>query len=726
MPVSVYGSKVDIAADTYYIVVELTATFDVTATATAYSYSYDGGISVSLSYYRAKTFNITLRQVGFDIGAQADLADGKTIAMRTGDCAGRSFSIKSVQYDSTNDAWALECWRTEDESLSQWFPNSQFGVAAGDEFVLLDIAMPDIYIAMASQKLLVAARELLADSAVERWQYNPEIDAKYMVENSRVINAGEAMTISDPDIIGENPESVIVDTITISEGESPIPTYKVTLRDRKKKTWTESAMPETSSSKSVGNSSTTQPQSTSGGGDSFFQLDESGNVTLKSQYQNLWVPGWLAAGGVGEGGGGGGVSYLRQLTDVYHSETSVLRVNGSAAVEGDALVYNPALGWVAASVSVSGVVKKIACGSYNNLTPDANGLVSITDAVVSLFNGWAINHIDIYRNYNPPQGEGTAIATITIGTAAPVVIKAPTSGGSGGSSTLSGLSDVTISNLSAGQALVYRNNAWRNEAITPGSGLYLGDLENVSILSPSNGQALIYRNGSWVNETIQGGGGGGYVGYTATTASPGPLNIYGIPYINATNSASSGSRMVWDSTNNAWHFYGNIYADGWIAAGGVGSGGGGGYVLPIASASTLGGIKVGSGLSINASGVLSVTGGGGGGGSTVEWGQTGEDFIYLSVDGTAKKLLTAHQSLSGYVTLATAQDNISGAKTFTTKTNFTGGLAVPQTAYIDLGPIRIKFENNAIHITKVDPNDNTNYGLYADGFVAAGGVGQSS
>ena len=485
-------------------------------------------------------------------------------------------------------------------------------------------------------------------------------------------------------------------------------------------------MPETSSSKSVGSTNTTQPQSTSGVGDSFFQLDESGNVTLKSQYQNLWVPGWLAAGGVGEGGGGGGASYLRKLTDVYHSETSVLRANGSAAVEGDALVYNPALGWVAASVSVSGVVKKIACGSYNNLTPDANGLVSITDAVTSLFNGWAINNIDIYRNYNPPQGEGTAIATITIGTAAPVVIKAPTSGGTGGSSTLSGLDDVTISNLSAGQALVYRNNAWRNEAITPGTGLYLGDLENVSLYSPSAGQALVYRNGVWQNETIQGGGGGGYVGYTATTASPGPLNLYGIPYINATNSASSGSRMVWDSTNNAWHFYGNIYADGWIAAGGVGSGGGGGYVLPIASASTLGGIKVGSGLSINASGVLSVTGGGGGGGSTVEWGQTGEDFIYLSVDGTAKKLLTAHQSLSGYVTLATAQDNISGAKTFTTKTNFTGGLAVPQTAYIDLGPIRIKFENNALHITKVDPNDNTNYGLYADGFVAAGGAGQSS
>ena len=41
--------------------------------------------------------------------------------------------------------------------------------------------------------------------------------------------------------------------------------------------------------------------------------------------------------------------------------------------------------------------------------------------------------------------------------------------------------------------------------------------------------------------------------------------------------------------------------------------GGGGYELPIASASTLGGVKVGEGLSIDAGGVLSASGGGGGG-----------------------------------------------------------------------------------------------------------------
>jgi len=477
--------------------------------------------------------------------------------------------------------------------------------------------------------------------------------------------------------------------------------------------------------------------------ESFFRLVD-GNVTLKPEYQNLWVPGWLAAGGIGSESGGG-VSYLRELEDVYHSAgTNVLRADGTPALAGDALVYSgEEWGWVAApqSGSVTGVVKKIACGSYNNLTPDSNGLVSITDAVVALFNGWAINNIDIYRNYNPPQGEGTAIATITIGTAAPVVIKAPTSGGSGGSSTLSGLDDVTISNLSAGQALVYRNNAWRNEAITPGTGLYLGDLENVSLYSPSAGQALVYRNGVWQNETIQGGGGGGYVGYTATTASAGPLNLYGIPYINATNVASSPSRIVWNAELGAWHFYGNLYADGWVSSGGAGGGGGGGggvtslYALDEVLSSTSPStnqvfyfngskwtattLKTVGGTSLIGSGNIPVSGGGG---SSVSWGTVGADHVYLSVDNVSRKLLTAHQSLTNYVTLDTAQ-TITGTKTFT------GGVVVDSSSYIDLGDARLVWDstNHAVHITKRPGSSYTgDIGVYADGFVSSGDAGQSS
>ena len=48
----------------------------------------------------------------------------------------------------------------------------------------------------------------------------------------------------------------------------------------------------------------------------------------------------------------------------------------------------------------------------------------------------------------------------------------------------------------------------------------------------------------------------------------------------------------------------------------TGGGGGGTYVLPSATSETLGGIKVGSGLSVTSDGTLSTSGGGGGSGVT--------------------------------------------------------------------------------------------------------------
>ena len=74
--------------------------------------------------------------------------------------------------------------------------------------------------------------------------------------------------------------------------------------------------------------------------------------------------------------------------------------------------------------------------------------------------------------------------------------------------------------------------------------------------------------------------------------------------------------------------------------------------------------------------------------------------------------------LSGkYVTLDTAQNNISGKKTFT------GGLAVDGGSYLDIGNVRLVYDSNAnaLHVTKKDGTTGT-IGIYADGFVAAGGV----
>lgn len=72
-----------------------------------------------------------------------------------------------------------------------------------------------------------------------------------------------------------------------------------------------------------------------------------------------------------------------------------------------------------------------------------------------------------------------------------------------------------------------------------------------------------------------------YVGRTEVATSAANVTLLGINGFTNTASASTSddkSLVVWDSTNKAWHFKGNLYADGWVSALGAGSGSGGGGV----------------------------------------------------------------------------------------------------------------------------------------------------
>ena len=57
--------------------------------------------------------------------------------------------------------------------------------------------------------------------------------------------------------------------------------------------------------------------------------------------------------------------------------------------------------------------------------------------------------------------------------------------------------------------------------------------------------------------------------------------------------------------------------------------------------------------------------------------------------------------------------------------DLSGNLILASTSHIDIGPLRLEYNANtkALHITKVSSSDANDYGLYADGQVAAGGAG---
>lgn len=94
-------------------------------------------------------------------------------------------------------------------------------------------------------------------------------------------------------------------------------------------------------------------------------------------------------------------------------------------------------------------------------------------------------------------------------------------------------------------------------------------------------------------------------------------------------------------------------------------------------------------------------------------------------DGTTRKLANYLPLAGGAVT---GNLGIGGALSVGGDTALSGHLSMSSNKHIDLGPIRIEYDatNKALHITKKSNSDTNNYGIYADGFVSAGGVPQNA
>lgn len=230
-------------------------------------------------------FTLTLKQIGFDISQRAPLtADGLArIYMVDGMNAGRSFYVRSCSYTSGSDTWLLGMYRTEDESTGMRYPNSQFPINPGDHFLLLDIAMPELYVGLASQRLYEKGIEMLNDISRVKPYYEPEVDAIVMTEQARVLREGMYMRLTDTDIAGDSSEYVLIDTLTINEGEAEIPTYKVGLREYKKKTFQETtkAAIDDISQKASGGSSGRPSSSTAQSYDALSDKPKIDGVTLE-------------------------------------------------------------------------------------------------------------------------------------------------------------------------------------------------------------------------------------------------------------------------------------------------------------------------------------------------------------------------------------------------------------------------------------------------------------
>lgn len=199
-----------------------------------------------------ETFTITVKDWGFDINEHwAD--ETPQISFKSGMLGGRDFEIRKDGNNkpkrNADKTWTLTLNRIYDESLKLWFPYKDYNAAPNDRFVVLHIKMPEVYIKTASQRLLRAAKEWLAKNDYTRYIYSPKIDEIFMATQHRIAVNTPGMTslhdtIKEGDLLVFEEEtlgiggkdggaSVFIDKLVIKEGEGPVPTYEVTLREEK-------------------------------------------------------------------------------------------------------------------------------------------------------------------------------------------------------------------------------------------------------------------------------------------------------------------------------------------------------------------------------------------------------------------------------------------------------------------------------------------------------------
>lgn len=180
------------------------------------------------------TFTVQLYDLGFDLN-ESLTTDEAQLSMKSGALQGYAFTItKTVK--ASDGSYTLTLGRnTLEEADTDNFtvPNKDWNMKAGDKFVLLNILMPQEYIRAAENRLLERAKEYLAKYSSTNYSYNIGVDEIFMARNANFYNEimeGKRLTVNDLEM-GIDHENVIIQSLSIKEGEGLIPTFEVTLNN---------------------------------------------------------------------------------------------------------------------------------------------------------------------------------------------------------------------------------------------------------------------------------------------------------------------------------------------------------------------------------------------------------------------------------------------------------------------------------------------------------------
>lgn len=140
--------------------------------------------------------DLTFRDTAIDFDIRQQLIGGAKaiVIFNTGDLAGREFEIERYDHDTRQ----IRLVRfTDDADLT--LPNNVFKPRVGDEYVLINIKMPQAYIDSAEAELLEKATEYLEKYSQPNVVYKVSPHYPELRRNQTDLNIGDIITLEDED-----------------------------------------------------------------------------------------------------------------------------------------------------------------------------------------------------------------------------------------------------------------------------------------------------------------------------------------------------------------------------------------------------------------------------------------------------------------------------------------------------------------------------------------------
>ena len=120
------------------------------------------------------------------------------VSFRTGNLAGYEFTIAA--FDTVSGTFTLQKYIDE---RSTEFPNpdtTAFQINVGDKYVILDIALPQLYIDQAESRLLIRAQEWLEKYSNDHVLYELNLDEKFISDQQISFSVGDGIGVVDADM----------------------------------------------------------------------------------------------------------------------------------------------------------------------------------------------------------------------------------------------------------------------------------------------------------------------------------------------------------------------------------------------------------------------------------------------------------------------------------------------------------------------------------------------